>query len=113
MRPWRSAPIMVSACSDHALACRACAARVQDVGAAVELDVEALGDGVGDGDLAEGVAFAAAQAHPPGLRGDRLPVDRVHVVLAAVGAVLEVASASGADRRGEGSLEPVGVRVGT
>ena len=75
---------------DHALAVELGQRAVDQVGAAVELDVEALGDLVGDRDLAPDLAFAAAQAHPPGLGRDGLPVDGVDEVLAAGGAGVEV-----------------------
>src|SRR4051794_38328820 len=96
---------------DHALAVELVQGPVDQVRAAVELDVEALGDLVRDGDLAVDLAFAAAQLHPPGLGRDRLPVDRVHVVLAAGEAVVQVIlSRTLVPTKSSG--EPVGVRGG-
>jgi hypothetical protein len=73
----------------HALGVELVQRPLQQVGAAVELEVEALSHGVGHRHLVEGVALAAAQQNPPGLWRDRLPVDRVHEVLAAERAELQ------------------------
>ena len=74
----------------HPLAVQLGQRAVDQVGPAIELDVEALGDLVGHRDLAPDVALAAAQAHPPGLGSDGLPVDRVDEVLAAGGAGVQI-----------------------
>src|SRR3954452_4979331 len=75
---------------DHPLAVELVQRSGDRVQPAVELEVEARGDRVGDGHLAPGVAGAAAQQHPPVRVADGLPVDGVHVVAAAHRAGLEL-----------------------
>ena len=65
------------------------------IGAAVERLVEALRFGVVDDDLALVLALGAAQAHPPRVVLDRVPLDRVDEVGAAGGTELEAAGVGG------------------
>src|SRR5688572_31925959 len=74
---------------DHVLTVELGQRTMDQVGPAVELEVEALRDLVGHGHLTPHVAFAAAELHPPRLRRDGLPFDGVDVVLAASGTVVE------------------------
>jgi hypothetical protein len=63
---------------------------MDELGAAVEFEVETLGYVIRDGHFTPDVAFAASQAHPPGFGGNGLPLHRVHEVLATGEAAMKI-----------------------